>query len=164
VSRVALPTHAIAGRGALRAPWPAVTAAAALSFFAAYVHVAYFESHWDQWWGYGVFFMATGVGQGLFSAAIVQWPRPWLALTGIAGNLAIVLMYVMTRTEGIPIGTHEGAAERAGRMDLACTAAEIVLVGLLLTLLRPVARRRTFNALLLAGALLWTLRLTGLLP
>jgi hypothetical protein len=164
VSRVAFTPDAIAGRGALRAPWPAVTAAAALSFFAAWVHVASFESHWDQWWGYGVFFLATGVGQGLFAVALVQWPRPWLAITGIAGNLAIVGTYVMTRTEGIPIGTHEGAAERAGRMDLACTAAEIVLVGVLLTLTGPVARRRTFNALLALGALLWTLRLTGLLP
>ena len=155
---------AAAARSALRAPWPAVIAAAGLSLFAAYVHVAYFESHWEAWWGYGTFFLATGVAQALFVPAIIQWPRAELALAGIAGNVAIVATYVMSRTEGIPLGTHEGAAERAGTIDLVCTAAEILLVGILLALVGPVARRRISGGLLGLGVLLWTLRLTGRLP
>jgi hypothetical protein len=145
-------------------PWQAATAAALLSLGAAWVHLAYWESHWREWWGYGVFFLATGAAQALFAPAIVRRPRPWLLLAGIAGNLAIVGTYVLSRTEGVPVGTHAGVAERAGAADLATTAAEIVLVGVLLAMAGRTARRVIINTMLLAGALLWALRLTGHLP
>jgi hypothetical protein len=54
--------------------------------------------------------------------------------------------------------------ERAGTIDLATTAGEIVLVALLLALLGATARRRIANAMLLTGAALWAFRLTGTMP
>jgi hypothetical protein len=51
-----------------------------------------------------------------------------------------------------------------GVADLAATATEIVLVGVLVTLLGPTARRRVTDLLLAGGVLLWVLRLTGHLP
>ena len=155
--------HAAAPRSSTGA-WRAAALAALLSLAAAWVHLAYWESHWAEWWGYGVFFIATGVGQALFAPAVVRWPRPWLLYVGIFGNLAIVLTYVISRTEGLPIGTHEGAAERAGAADLLTTADEIVLVAVLLAMVGLPARRVVINTMLLAGALLWVLRLTGYLP
>jgi hypothetical protein len=159
----ALAAHAAAPRSFTGA-WRAAALAALLSLGAAWVHLAYWESHWDEWWAYGVFFIGTGAGQALFAPAIVRWPRPWLLYLGIAGNLAIVLTYVISRTEGLPIGVHEGAAERAGTADLACTAAEILLVGVLLAMAGRTGRRVAVNTMLLAGALLWALRITGYLP
>jgi hypothetical protein len=138
--------------------------AAALSLAVAWVHLAYAAPHLRQWWAYGAFFIATGAGQALFAPLILRRPRPWLVLTGIAGNVAIVGMYVMSRTWGPPLGPHAHVAETAGTVDLSTTAAEIVLVAILVTMLGARTRRLVVDALLLGGVLLWVLRLTGRLP
>jgi hypothetical protein len=149
------------GAGALHAPWLAARAVGGLSLFAAWVHLAYIESHWGSWWAYGLFFLVTGVGQALFVPLILYRPRTWVAVAGILGNLAIVGMYVLSRTEGIPFGPHARVVEHADAIDLATTAAEIGIVGALLVMLPRGARGWMLNALLLAGALLWALRLAG---
>jgi hypothetical protein len=151
--------------GARAAPRLAAPAAAAvLSLLAAWVHLAYTASHLRQWWAYGVFFLATGVGQALFAPLVLRRPAPAVALLGIAGNLAIVGMYVVSRTAGPPLGPHAHVPEPAGPIDLATTGAEIVLVGVLLTLLGARMRRWAVNGLLAGGAVLWALRLGGVLP
>lgn len=139
-------------------------AAAALSLAVAWVHLAYVSSHLRQWWAYGAFFLAAGVGQALFAPLVLRRPVPWVAAVGIAGNLAIVGMYVVSRTTGPPLGPHAHVPEPAGAIDLATTAAEIALVGVLLTLLGARARRWTVNLIVAGGALLWALRLGGQLP
>src|SRR3972149_1746351 len=40
--------------------------------------------------------------QVLFGLALVRRPRPWLLLAGIAGHLALISLYVVTRTVGLP--------------------------------------------------------------
>jgi hypothetical protein len=141
-----------------------VGGAAALSLLAAWVHLAYTGSHWRDWWAYGAFFLVTGLGQGLLAAALLRWPRAWTALVGIAGNLAIIGMYVQSRTIGVPLGPHSGVAERTGAVDLATTGVEIATVTLLLVLVGARTRRWIMNLLPLAGALLWAGRLTGYVP
>ncbi|MEA2381311.1 MAG: hypothetical protein QOH72_1282 [Solirubrobacteraceae bacterium] len=138
--------------------------AAVLSLGAAWVHLAYTASHLRQWWAYGAFFLATGAGQALFAPLVLRRPRPWVAAVGIAGNLAIVAMYVLSRTAGPPLGPHAHVPEPAGAVDLATTAVEVALVGVLLTLLGGRSRRWVANLLLGGGVLLWALRLSGTLP
>jgi hypothetical protein len=148
--------------GALTAPGLAAVTAAGLSLAAAWIHFSYTASHWRDWWAYGAFFLGMAIFQALSVPAIVRWPRnTWVALTTIAGNLGIVGMYVYSRTVGIPMGPHEGVVEKAGAVDLGCTAGEIVLVGILLTIVGPGSRRTIVNALLVAGVGLWVLRLTN---
>jgi hypothetical protein len=156
---VLAPSAAVAAR---RTAAPIV--AAVLSLGAAWVHLAYTASHLRQWWAYGAFFLATGVGQALFAPLVLRRPSAWLVLTGIAGNVAIVAMYVVSRTAGPPLGPHAHIPEATGGVDLATTGAEIALVAVLLTLLGGRTRRWVGNALLAGGLLLWALRLTGRLP
>jgi hypothetical protein len=146
-------------------PWPLDrTVAAVLSLGAAWVHFAYLGSHLRQWWAYGAFFLAAGAGQALFAPLILQRPRRWLVLVGIAGNVAIVGLYVLTRTAGPPVGPHARVPEPTGAVDLATTAAEVVLVAVLMTMLRGRARRLTGDLVVGFAVLLWALRLTGHLP
>ena len=159
-------------RAGLRATRPAATsvsrrgvlAAAGLSLLAGWVHLAYAGSHLRAWWAYGAFFIAVGLGQGLLAAVLLRWPRPGVALAGIAGNLGVVVMYVMTRAGGIPLGPHKGVVEKAGTIDLLTTAGEVAVIVLLLAMLRRTACRVTVNVILLCGALLWAGRLTDTLP
>jgi hypothetical protein len=136
-------------------------AAATLSLLVAWSHFAYMFEHFRDWWAYGVFFLAMGIGQGLFAAALLRRPSRWVVLTGLAGNLAIVGMYILSRTWAIPLGPHAGVVERARPGDLITTAGEIVLVVLLLALAGSTARRWVLNLLVVAGLALWALRITG---
>jgi hypothetical protein len=153
----------VADRRTQRALW-ALTAAALLSVAAGYVHLAYVQSHWREWWAYGVFFLATGSGQLLYAPLILRWPRAWLLLVGIVGNVAIVGMYLISRTAGPPLGPHAHIAERAGAVDVAVTTAEIALVCVLLTMLGANTRHWIINGLVVAALLLVAMRLTGRLP
>ncbi len=153
----ATPTY----RGVLHASRTLVWFTAALSLFAGYIHVAYVDSHLQEWWGYGAFFIAAANLQVLFAAVLVRWPRSWLPYAGIAGNLVIIGMYVITRTSGIPLGPHARVVEEAGATDWLTTAAQVGIVIALLAMLEGRPRRWIINGLLLLGVLAWVLRLSG---
>ena len=54
--------------------------------------------------------------------------RP-LLLLGVAGNLTVVILWLATRTSGIPLlGPHAGEVEEVEALDLFCTLAEVCLV------------------------------------
>jgi hypothetical protein len=148
-------------RGVLRAPRLLVYLTAALSAGAGYVHLAYAESHFDAWWAYGAFFVAAGNLQLIYAALLVWRPRAWLPLAGIAGNLAIVVVYVLSRTNGIPIGPHARVVEDAGAVDWATTAAQVAVIAALTAMLEGRLRRWVVNGLMLLGAVAWLLRVAG---
>jgi hypothetical protein len=152
---------AVAGRRAQSAPWPAAPLAAILSVGAGYIHLAYMDSHWQDWWAYGAFFLATAIFQCLFAPALLLWPDRRLMLVGVVGNLAIVAMYILSRVDGVPLGPHAGVKENAALIDVGTTAAEIGIVALLLAMIGGATRRWLFNGLLAAGAALWILRLSA---
>ena len=137
--------------------------AAALSLAAAGMHLWVLEPHLQEWWAYGAFFLAAALGQAAFAVLILRGTPPWLLLSGIAGNLAIVGMYVLSRTNGTPLGPHAGRAEPAGLLDVACTVAELGVIVALLGLLPARLARRTGTALALIGLGLWAARFWGIL-
>jgi hypothetical protein len=158
------PLRVVAGHRTNTVRWSAAAlTAAVLSLAAGWIHFAYISSHWRDWWAYGAFFLATGVFQALFAPAMLKWPNRWTALAGIAGNLGIIGMYIMSRAHGIPLGPHEGVIEKATAIDLTCTAGEIVLVAILLGMVGATSRRWILNLLLVAGVALWALRFTNTL-
>jgi hypothetical protein len=150
-------------RGVLHASRTLVFVTAALSLFAGYIHVAYVDSHLREWWAYGAFFIAAANLQVAFAALLVRWPRRWLPYAGIAMNLAIVAMYFITRTSGIPLGPHSRVVEDAGATDWLTTAAQVAIIVCLLAMLEGRPRQWIINGLLALGALAWVLRLTDTL-
>jgi hypothetical protein len=150
--------------GAATTSRPVLLGVVALSVLTGWVHLAYVAPHFRAWWAYGVFFLVVGLGQGLLGAALLRWPSAWVALAGIAGNLGVVVMYVISRSSGVPLGPHAGVVEKATTIDLLTTGAEIVLVVVLLTMLGRIACRLAMNVILLLGVLLWVGRLTDHLP
>lgn len=116
--------------------------AAAFSLVAALIHAWALPEHFGEWWGYGAFFLASAAAQGALALALVRKPRPWLLLAGIAGNLAIVVLYIVTRTSGIPmVGPHAGDVEAMGPLDLASKAVEAGLILMLVVLWRAARGR-----------------------
>jgi hypothetical protein len=107
-------------------------AAAALSLLAAIIHLWVMPAHFEEWWGYGTFFLVVALAQGLYAMFLLRRPGRAILLLGVAGNLIVVILWVVTRTSGIPIlGPHAGDVEEVGVLDLLCTLAEIgVIFGL----------------------------------
>ena len=158
----AKPLRVVAGHRTRGARWSAaVLASGVLSLFAGWIHFVYVSSHWDYWWAYGAFFLGTGLFQALLAPALLRWPGSWTALVGIAGNVAIIGMYLWSRLYAIPMGPHKGVLERIGTVDMICTGAEVLLVGILLAIVAPTKRRWALNALLVMGVALWALRFTN---
>ena len=118
-------------------PTETLYAAAILSGVAALAHFVVVPEHFGEWWGYGVFFLVAAVAQAFYVAILLHRPRPPLLLLGVAGNLAIVVLYVVTHTVGIPFfGPHAGAVEEVEALGLSATVVEVTLVIALVASLR----------------------------
>ncbi len=129
--------------------------AAVLSLAAGLLHVSAMPRHYAEWWGYGVFFLVVAVAQVLLGDGLLYRPRQRLFLAGIIGNFAVISLYIVTRTAGVPFfGPHAGEVEAVGAIDLASVVAEVALVAALLLLLRVGSSqgRRVRSAADLPGA------------
>jgi hypothetical protein len=105
-------------------------AVAALSLVAALIHLWVMPEHFEEWWGYGTFFLVAAVAQALYVPLLLRWrDRTVLLLVGIAGNSAIVLLYLLTRVVGIPLfGPEAGEVEGVGVIDACATSSEVAIV------------------------------------
>jgi hypothetical protein len=122
----------------------------ALSIAAGALHGIVAPAHLEEWWGYGLFFLAAATAQVLFGLALLTnainpvdfgpkagRARRGLVLGGIVGNVSILALYVVTRSTGIPIfGPEAGVVEAIGPIDLMAAVLELALVACLARLLR----------------------------
>jgi hypothetical protein len=138
-------------------------AVAILSGVAAGIHLGVAPEHFGEWWGYGAFFVLAAVGECALVALLALRPRAWVIQAGIWASLATILMYLLSRTAGIPLGPATGVVEPVELPGLLATAAEAVLVIVLCGLRAGRERRYTLNALGLVGGALWIAALTGAL-
>jgi hypothetical protein len=130
-------------------------AAAALSLLAGLIHLWVTPEHFEQWWGYGAFFVVAAAAQILYVPIVLLLPTRIVLLGGMAGNLAIVVLYLLTRTVGIPLfGPEAGEVEGFGFLDVCATASELgIAVALGTALLRNATskRRRTIVLIVAIG-------------
>jgi hypothetical protein len=139
---------------------------ATLSLLAALIHLWVMPEHFEEWWGYGMFFLVAGVAQVVYVPLLVRWPNQTVLLLGIAGNSAIVLLYLFTRVVGIPfIGPEAGEVEGVGIIDVCATSSEAAIVVALgvLVLWRLAGERTTLIGLGLSALLLVVAHLPHLL-
>jgi hypothetical protein len=139
---------------------------AALSLIAGLIHLWVMPEHLEEWWGYGTFFLVTALCQVVYVPLLVRWPNQTVLLLGIAGNSAIVLLYLFTRVVGIPFfGPAAGEVERVGIFDVCATSSEAAIVVALGTLLlwRLARERAALIGLVLSGMLLLVAHLPHLL-
>ncbi len=133
-------------------------AAASLSLVAALIHLWVMPEHFEEWWGYGAFFLVAALAQALYAPLLLRWPTRGVLLFGIAGNAAIASLYLLTRTVGIPLfGPEAGEVEGVGFVDVCATASELGIAAALGTaLLRETApqRRRTILLVVAVGLVL----------
>lgn len=131
-----------------------VGAAVALSVAASMIHASVIVPHFREYFLFGVFFVVSAIFQLVWG--LVVWNRRddrTLLQLGAWINLAIVLLWVATRTVGLPIGPEPGEVEPAGLHDLLATGDEIALA--VACLLAVWAGDRTVRGLAWLPAALW---------
>ncbi|HJQ93219.1 MAG TPA: hypothetical protein VJ874_02915 [Candidatus Thermoplasmatota archaeon] len=113
-------------------------AAAWLSLAAGAVHAMAGPAHLAEWWAYGLFFFGAAAFQAaygllLFTRGIEGWGG-WLAVRGkvyvggIVFTAAIILVWVVSRTVGVPVGPDALEPEGIGVLDLTSKAVEAALL------------------------------------
>ncbi len=107
---------------------PALTLAALGTLAAAGVHVAVCPEHYGEGWLYGAFFTATASAQLVWAALLMFRPDPRVIRAGLAATLALIALWAVTRTAGIPLGPQRGEVEEVGTLDIIATTCELVVV------------------------------------
>lgn len=93
---------------------------------AAGVHAAVGPAHFTEGAVFGVFFAGTALAQVGWSLAMATRPTRTLLLAGLVGNSAVLLLWLTTRTIGLP-GLLPGP-EAIGIWDISCGAWELAVV------------------------------------
>lgn len=153
-----------AGAAAVPAAVRLTRAAAALTFGAALVHGSVMPTHFREYWLFGLFFAIVTPLQLAWSATVLR-AGPGARTLLIAGALAsvgIVVLWLVTRTAGLPFGPDIGRAEAVGFKDVLASLDELGTAAVVVLVLR--ARepgRRTITAAEAAGWTLLALSLVG---
>jgi hypothetical protein len=98
------------------------------SLGAGLVHAAVIREHWSEWAAYGVFFAVVAAGQLGWGLAALARDRAPFPRTVAAANLAVVALWGVTRTAGLPFGPDAGSPEAVGAADLGAVALQAVIV------------------------------------
>lgn len=109
-----------------------------LSIAAGMVHVFAAPAHLEEWIGYGAFFLFAATAQICYAVYLgIEAPSRGTLWAGIWGNAAIILLWLVTRTVGIPFfGPEAGEVEPIGLVDSISKLIELILIIHLAVLLR----------------------------
>lgn len=107
------------------------------SLGAAGIHFAVMGEHYDEYLWFGVFFTMIAWAQAVWAVAAAATPNRSVLATGLAGNLLIVAIWLVTRTSGLPFGPEPGQPEALDWADGVSSALELLIaIGCLAGLLR----------------------------
>jgi hypothetical protein len=106
----------------------ALPVAATASVLAGFIHYIVMPEHLAEWWVYAAFFTAIGMFELIWAALVFTGRNRQVLLVGVLVNVAVLALWVVTRTTGLPIGPEPGTPEAVGIWDLASCAAETVTV------------------------------------
>jgi hypothetical protein len=104
--------------------------ASIFSMLAGIIHLIVMPEHFVEWAAYGVFFLVAAACQLIFGF-LLFFQRPVsreLLWAGIIGNLAIIFLWLYTRTVGVPFGPMAGETEPFGSLDTISKISEMVTI------------------------------------
>ena len=106
---------------------PHLTAAGLLAA-AGGLHLAALPGHLNESFVAGAFFAVTAAAQLVGAVLVVTRPSTRTVQAVVAGNIAVLVLWVMSRTTGLPTGGELGMREPFGLLDGLAAAAEILVV------------------------------------
>jgi hypothetical protein len=101
---------------------------AGVSSVAALIHVEAAVDHYSEYRLYSAVFVALAVWQALWAWRLLRGGTRLTLLAGVLGNTAIALLWLASRTTGVPIAPVPWEPEPVGAADLLATLSELVIV------------------------------------
>ena len=83
--------------------------------------------HFSEWWLFGTGFVVMAVLQAASAVALERTGWRLAPLAAVVVNVPIVLLWVWSRTLGLPFGPEAGEPEAIGIADALCTLTELVM-------------------------------------
>jgi hypothetical protein len=122
-----LADRAQASRGPRARPTLPVILLAAASAVCAVIHAAACPEHLRESVAFGFFFLGASAAQMGWAALVLVRPSRQLLTIAAIGNLAIVTLWVLSRTAGLPVGPDVWRPEAVGAVDAIATQLEMAL-------------------------------------
>jgi hypothetical protein len=123
---------------------------AALSIVAGTIHAVAAPSHFTEAWPHGAFFAALAAFQLGWGVRVYTRPSARGFRAGVAVSVAVIAVWVVSRTVGVPVGPGAWHPEQIGAPDVAATATEAMIALMGSALLASGGRAPTDAALPLA--------------
>jgi hypothetical protein len=114
----------------------ALAVIALLSAAAGAVHAAVIQEHLREWWLFGAFFAVAAAAQLIWTVFVLRKPSRTILTAGIVGNAALVILWLVTRVTGLPVGPEPWSPESFGLPDVVASVFEVALVLSSVVLLR----------------------------
>ena len=112
--------------------WLERVAAAGCLLGAEAIHVAVMNDHFEEWLLAGLFFLAISLAEGLLAAALLARPSAAVSRLAVGVSLATVVLWLVSRTIGLPGGPAAGVAEPFGHADSIASLLELLTAAALL--------------------------------
>jgi hypothetical protein len=139
VARAGLESDAGPGRPSARPSSALVIGIAVASAGCSATHAAVGPSHFHEATAFGVFFVVASALQAAWAVLVVRGADRLLLAVGVAGNAAVLVLWAITRTVGLPFGPEIWRPEAVAAPDMFAALLEltVVLGGSWLLLHRP---------------------------
>jgi hypothetical protein len=95
---------------------------------AATIHAVVCPEHFREYVAFGAFFAVAAALQGAWAIVALLRPTRALLVVGAAGNAAVILVWAVSRTAGLPIGPEVWQPEAISVLDVIATLLEVGLV------------------------------------
>jgi hypothetical protein len=106
-----------------------VLISAVLVFGSSIIHSAVIADHFEEYWLFGTFFVACTVAQAMWTVLVFREPLNGRVLVaGLVGNALLIVVWMISRTVGVPFGPDPWSPESVGAVDLLSKADELVAV------------------------------------
>src|SRR5262245_23073815 len=136
---------------------------AACVFGAAAIHFGFAPDHFGESRFHGAFFFLAGWAQLAFGLAVILKPSRTVLRFGILLNVAIVVLWVVSRVAGMPFGDDPWVAEAVTFPDTLATVLEVLAIaGSYVLLTGGLARRALPRTVAVVGGIGVALALVGL--
>jgi hypothetical protein len=84
--------------------------------------------HFEQSFLYGLFFLFASISQLFFCAVALLKPSRRLLKAGIIASASMILLWLVSRTLGVPIGPDNGNTEAWGLLDTLASIYEVAII------------------------------------
>jgi hypothetical protein len=120
---------------------------AALSIVAGSIHAVAAPSHFAETWTHGAFFAGLAAFQLAWGVRIYSDPSSRGLRLGIGVSVAVIAVWIVSRTVGVPFGPEPWHPESVGALGVAATATEAMIALLSQALLASSGRAPTDSVL-----------------